>query len=163
MNYKKIERKINDIKNMCPIEAGVEILVYNILDSALDANELSVIDINRIWKDQDLRLTTESGIPDIAIVSTDFIWKKEDQGFVYGLVEVKYLTNNLEETEQIEGHKTKYSHYLYTNGIRWIYYFNGKVKWEYKLCEEINKTFVVSEENFNELINLLKCIKWKIS
>lgn len=58
MDYKYYERKINDVILKCPIEAGVEILVYNVLDSILDSEKFLLVDINRLWKDRDERLTT---------------------------------------------------------------------------------------------------------
>lgn len=58
MDYKYYERKINDVILKCPIEAGVGILVYNVLDSILDSEKFSLVDINRLWKDRDERLTT---------------------------------------------------------------------------------------------------------
>ena len=63
MDYKYYERKINDIIMKCPIEAGVEILVYNVLDNIVESKGLSLVDINRLWKDRDPRLTNGAGIP----------------------------------------------------------------------------------------------------
>ena len=40
MDYKYYERKINDIIMKCPIEAGVEILVYNVLDNIVESKGL---------------------------------------------------------------------------------------------------------------------------
>ncbi|NLT12447.1 MAG: hypothetical protein GXY06_08570 [Clostridiaceae bacterium] len=45
MDIQTYERKINDIIMKCPIEAGVEILVYNLLDEFIDSGELSLVDI----------------------------------------------------------------------------------------------------------------------
>jgi hypothetical protein len=67
MDYLYYQRKLNDVVIKCPIEAGIEILVYNLLDGNIDMKQYSLVDINRIWKNQDSRLSTESGISDIAI------------------------------------------------------------------------------------------------
>ena len=48
MDKNYYERKINDVVHKCPIEAGVEILVYNFLDSSIDARSLSLVDVNRL-------------------------------------------------------------------------------------------------------------------
>ena len=48
MNYQYYERKINDVIMKCPIEAGIEILVYNVLDYILDSKDVSIVDINRL-------------------------------------------------------------------------------------------------------------------
>ncbi len=62
MKTEKYQRKINDVISKCPIEAGVEILVYNLLDEYVNEEILSLVDINRICKGKDSRLTTEAGI-----------------------------------------------------------------------------------------------------
>ena len=69
MEYKYYERKINDVICKCPIEAGIEILVYNLLDEHVDMNEFSLVNINRIWKKSDSSLLPDGGVPDIAILS----------------------------------------------------------------------------------------------
>ena len=43
MDYKYYKRKINDVIMKSPIEAGVEILVYNLLDESIDMNEYNRI------------------------------------------------------------------------------------------------------------------------
>ena len=58
----------------CPIEAGVEILVYNLLDKNISRDEYSLVDINRIRKGRDNRLSTDAGISDIDILSPDFVF-----------------------------------------------------------------------------------------
>jgi len=60
MDYKYYERKINDVIMKCPIESGVEILVYNVLDDIVESKGLSLVDINRLWKNRDTRLTTNN-------------------------------------------------------------------------------------------------------
>lgn len=49
MDYRYYQRKINDVIEKCPIEAGVEILVYTLLDQLIDSEKYSLVDINRIW------------------------------------------------------------------------------------------------------------------
>ena len=87
MDYKYYERKINDVIMKCPIEAGVEILVYNVLDSILDAEKVSLVDINRLWKNRDDRLTTKGGVSDIAVLPNDFVYKKLNTGKAYSRVQ----------------------------------------------------------------------------
>lgn len=45
MDYLYYQRKINDVIFKCPIEAGIEILVYNLLDESVDIKQYSVVDI----------------------------------------------------------------------------------------------------------------------
>ena len=74
MDYLFYQKKINDVIIKCPIEAGIEILVYNLLDECICIDEYALVDINRIWKNQYSRLLTEAGISDIAILSPNFVF-----------------------------------------------------------------------------------------
>lgn len=163
------ERKLNDVIMKCPIEAGVEILVYNVIDSTIDSSKFALVDINRLWKDRDSRLQTDSGIADIAILSTDFKYRT-DIGKVYGFIEVKATSNELAITEQIEGQKRGAVHYIYTNGLVWMYFKEGKKEWEKVLascdnqeCRVMNKFKKVSidSEEFSDLIKRLREISWR--
>jgi hypothetical protein len=169
MDYKCYERKINDIIMKCPIEAGVEILVYNVIDETIDFNKMSLVDINRLWKDRDERLTTEGGIPDIAVLPVGFEYQKEATGEAYGFVEVKAVNKELCETERILVQKAKCPHFIYTNGLIWKYYLNQILKWQISLatikkkeCKWIKNAQLVSidSKKFNELIEALKNINW---
>lgn len=170
MDYKYYEKKINDIILKCPIEAGVEILVYNLLDSTLTSEELSLVDINRLRKNRDERLMTGAGIPDIAVLSNDFMYNT-DVGKVYGFIEVKATNIALSETEQICGQKKGTHHYLYTNGLVWKYFKDEECEWERSLaysagkkCEKLTvfQPVKISEGDFIELKNRLSEIGWKV-
>lgn len=165
MDYKYYERKINDIIMKCPIEAGVEILVYNVLDNIVESKGLSLVDINRLHKKQDPRLTTDAGVADIAILSSNFHYKT-DIGHVLGFIEVKATSESLSETEQIEGQKSATNHYIYTNGLVWKYYENHKPEWEIFLDELKRKSILnaktvsISENEFINLLDELNNIIW---
>lgn len=164
MDYLYYQRKINDVIIKCPIEAGIEILVYNLLDENVDMKQYSLVDINGIWKNQDSRLSTEAGISDIAILSPNFEFKKEDIGAVYGFVEVKAAGYTLGSTEQILGQVKKVAHFIYTNGIVWQYYFCQKLKWEKnlgidKLQHSIAK-IMIDKNEFEELKQEIQKINW---
>ncbi len=164
MEYLYYQRKINDVISKCPIEAGIEILVYNLLDKKIDMNNYSLVDINRIWKNQDIRLTTDTGIPDIAILSTDFYFKKEDTGMVYGFVEVKAAGNSLSQTNQISGHMNNVAHYIFTNGIVWKYYLKQKLNWEINLSVDkiphSKKEIEIDKKVFDDLKEIIRSIEW---
>ena len=162
------ERKINDVITKCPIEAGVEILVYNLLDSMIDASKVAVVDINRLWKNKDNRLTTDSGIADIAVLSTDFVYGT-DNGTVYGLIEVKATNHSLVMTEQVLGQKKEVDHYIYTNGLVWMYFKSGKKEWEKVIafyekqeCRTMRKSEKVSivVDEYSDLTKKLGEINW---
>lgn len=169
MNYDYYERKINDVITKCPIEAGVEILIYNLLDSVMDFSKVALVDINRLWKDRDTRLTTDSGIPDIAVLSTDFEYRNEDNGDSYGFIEVKATNQALDMTEQVKGQMKKRSHYIYTNGLVWIYFKNEVKQWEKVLafyenqeCKEIHipQKISIDSNEFDDLVKKLEQIEW---
>lgn len=166
MDYKFYERKINDVIMKCPIEAGVEILVYNLVDEFINYEDMALVDINRIRKNSDKRLTTDSGIPDIAILSNDFIFNT-DLGNVFGFVEVKAPNQELYEGVQSFFHKKETNNYLYTNGLVWKYYNNCKLEWEVYLttkgiCFQKNFEEVsIYKNEFDNLIRNLKEIDWK--
>ena len=167
MDYLYYQRKINDVIIKCPIEAGIEILVYNLLDENIDANQYSLVDIDRVRKNRDSRLSTDAGISDIAILSPDFVYKKEDNGKVYGFVEVKAAHITLNVTKQISGLMEKVTHFIHTNGIVWRYYLNQKPKWEKnigsrKLPHSVDK-IEVDNKAFEDLIQAIKEIEWKTS
>lgn len=165
MDYLYYERKINDVIIKCPIEAGIEILIYNLLDESIDIKQYSLVDINRIWKNQDSRLSTEAGISDIAILSPNFVFKKENIGEVYGFVEVKAAGISLRSTVQISGQMDKVTHFIYTNGIVWQYYFNKQLKWEINLGKTkvlySIKEIRIDENKFRELNQAIQKIEWK--
>lgn len=168
MNCKYYEQKINDVILKCPIEAGVEILVYNMLDNIVDSKEFSLVDINSLLKGRDERLTTDSGISDIAVLSSNFEYKT-DIGEVYGFIEVKSTYTPVSETKQIEGQKKKVNHYLYTNGLVWNYFKNGNHEWEVELAFLENKkirtvhsqAISINKDKYNDLIENISKIKWK--
>lgn len=111
----------------------------------------------------DRRLVTESVVPDIAILSKDFVFGNYDKGIAYGFVEVKKPGKSLRETEQIIGEKRYSSHYIYTNGLVWKCYENGNYK-EFNLMKKKLPhsliTVEIDEKMFLELIEYLKNIDW---
>lgn len=167
MDYLHYQEKINDVITKCPIEAGIEILVYNLIDQNINIDEekYSLVDINRIWKNQDSRLLTETGIPDIAILSPDFVFKNEDVGEVYGFIEVKAAGVSLRDTTQISGQMKNTSHFIYTNGIVWKYYFNQKLEWEKNIGTEktsySTEKIEVDKNQFEKLRKGIRDIIWK--
>jgi hypothetical protein len=170
MDYKFYERKLNDVILKCPIEAGVEILVYNVFDSIIESEDLSLVDINRLRKNRDKRLTTDAGVSDIAVLSKDFKYKT-NIGKVYGFIEVKAANNPLYETAQVDGQKKGISHFLYTNGLVWKYFKNGKSKWEVSLayletgeCRSVGdfRPISIDKVRFNILKEEINKINWTI-
>ena len=166
MKHEYYERKINDVIMKCPIEAGIEILVYNVLDDIVHSKGLVLVDINRLRKKRDKRLTTAGGVPDIAILTNDFEFKST-KGKLYGFVEVKATNKELLETEQVIGQMDNIVHYLYTNGLMWKYYNNKKCIWTICLADvevvlrKRTECIVILEGEFEKLIDALRKIDWE--
>lgn len=165
MDYKQYQSKLNDVIEKCPIEAGVEILVYSLLDSVIDSESYSLVDINRICRENEKRLVLNNVVPDIAVLSKDFKWGENDAGVAYGFVEVKAASVSLGDTDQIRRESSGTRHLIFTNGVRWIYYLNGKVKENrFLTCDKrkYSKGPVEIDENeFNGLIKVLTEIDWQ--
>lgn len=125
------EKKLNDVKIKAPIETGIEILVYNILDAVFaDSNKVAVVDVNTCHKEKEKRFVAGGGVTDIVLTSDDFEFKKNDKGQIYGFVEVKNYNKTLDAHENND-HKIKLtiqecSRYILTNGHEWRYYKNSK-------------------------------------
>lgn len=158
------EAKINDCIRKAPFESGVEFLVFNLLDEIVDENILSVIDINRCPKNADARLCTKAGIPDIAIVSKDFVFQNPAEGKVYGFIEVKAAGLAVRETVQILGQCSKAPHYIATNGINWLYYHNGVQQWKLNICTKqipySAAPLQIDKDKYKDLVQKLTDIVW---
>ena len=164
MDYLYYQKKINDVITKCPIEAGIEILVYNLLDENINMDRYSLVDINRIPKKSDCRLSTEAAVSDMAILSPDFVFGKEDAGKAYGFVEVKTAGESLRLTERVLGQMKK-THFIYTNGIVWKYYLNQIPKWEKNLGTDklpySTVKITIDQKQFEELKQEIKKIEWE--
>ena len=162
----KYQRKKNDVIVKGPIEAGIEILAYNLLDECIDESEYSLVDINRIERSQDPRLNTDVGIPDMGVFSNDFQFGEINKGCVYGFVEVKAAGKGVRETKQFEGEVKAAKRLIYTNGLVWKIYCNGKLQDEINLMKGDEKPYSlipveIDEKKLGQLQDILKSIDWK--
>ena len=48
MDHLYYQKKINDVIVKCPIEAGIEILVYNLLDECISRDDFALVDLSLI-------------------------------------------------------------------------------------------------------------------
>lgn len=171
MDNKYYERKINDVIMKCPIEAGVEILVYNVLDCVLNPHKMAIVDINRLQRHKDDDLAGD-WVADIAVLSTDFQYNIKNQGKVYGLIEVKATNKVLAIKKQIIEQRKTTNNYIYTNGLCWQYFQNSspEPKWEKVLakdafnheikCRTQAQAVFIDKAKFEELLKELSSIKW---
>lgn len=63
-------------------------------------------------------LEGEAGFPDFVVLER----KKSRDAAKYGCIEAKRPYDNMEITEQIEGHLNSYGRVIYTNGLQWKFY-----------------------------------------
>lgn len=166
MNYLEYQEKINNIIEKAPIEAGIEILVYNFLEEFLKFNdEYVLVSINRMQKKSDSRFTTEGGISDLAIVSKDFKYNEAQCGKVYAFVEVKTAGESLNNnSNQVEGQIESIKHLFYTNGFVWEYYHNQERQWKINIMDEeydysIAKAHINKDKYLELVYELLDAIK----
>lgn len=111
---------IHDIKQMAPIESGVQTLVFWFLKDIVESSGKSLVVIDKMQKTS--RFISYGGISDLAIVSKDFDYHGDD-GKIFLCVETKYLDEKLSMYEiQILGQLLMYRKALVTNGIDWCYY-----------------------------------------
>lgn len=107
-------------------------------------------------------LEGEAGFPDFVVLER----KKSRDAAKYGCIEAKRPYDNMEITEQIEGHLNSYGKVIYTNGLIWKFY---KVK--EKLVKEFclgcidpdNQDSVIWEpvDNWYKLMSFLEDWNWK--
>lgn len=67
-------------------------------------------------------LEGEAGFPDFVVLER----KKSRDAAKYGCIEAKRPYDNMEITEQIEGHLNSYGKVIYTNGLVWKFYKEKK-------------------------------------
>ena len=165
MDYLRYQKKINDVIIKAPIESGIEILVYWFLDSNINEEEYTIADINRVRKKCDKRLRTDGGVSDLAVLSPDFVFKEENVGEVYGFIEVKTAGAILKDTDQTKEQMKKVSHFIYTNGLVWKYYFNCTNQWEINLttngATHSLKNIAIDEDQFKKLEKAVGEVNWK--
>lgn len=120
MNFEYYCKKIDDIKLKAPIESGVEILVYMLLDEIIENHDLSLVAIDSMQRKK--RFWSEGGYSDLAVVTPDFRFEN-NAGECKGVIETKYISENLSNhMPQIIGQLLTFKNVLVTNGIDWRFY-----------------------------------------
>lgn len=107
-------------------------------------------------------LEGEAGFPDFVVLER----KKSRDAAKYGCIEAKRPYDNMEITEQIEGHLNSYGKVIYTNGLIWKFY-KVKEKPVKEFClgciDPDNQDSVIWEpvDNWYELMSFLEDWNWK--
>ena len=107
-------------------------------------------------------LEGEVGFPDFVVLER----KKSRDAAKYGCIEAKRPYDNMEITEQIEGHLNSYGKVIYTNGLIWKFY-KVKEKPVKEFClgciDPDNQDSVIWEpvDNWYKLMSFLEDWNWK--
>lgn len=107
-------------------------------------------------------LEGEAGFPDFVVLER----KKSRDAAKYGCIEAKRPYDNMEITEQIEGHLNSYGKVIYTNGLVWKFYKEKKENEKVYTLGSIkskNKQVIIWEpvDNWYELMSFLEDWNWK--
>ena len=107
-------------------------------------------------------LEGEAGFPDFVVLER----KKSRDAAKYGCIEAKRPYDNMEITEQMEGHLNSYGKVIYTNGLIWKFY-KVKEKPVKEFClgciDPDNQDSVIWEpvDNWYKLMSFLEDWNWK--
>lgn len=163
MNFEYYCKKIDDIKLKAPIESGVEILVYMLLDEIIENHDLSLVVIDSMQRKN--RFWSEGGYSDLAVVTPNFRFVN-NAGECKGVIETKYISENLSNhMPQIIGQLRTFNNVLVTNGIDWRFYSiekrsddqaENKINVEdiHKKLEEYNQK-IAEKNNITEKKNII--------
>lgn len=107
-------------------------------------------------------LEGEAGFPDFVVLERE----KSRDAAKYGCIEAKRPYDNMEITEQIEGHLSSYGKVIYTNGLVWKFYKEKKENEKVYIVGSIkskNKQAIIWEpvDNWYKLISFLEDWDWK--
>ena len=107
-------------------------------------------------------LEGEAGFPDFVVL----LMKKSRDAAKYGCIEAKRPYDNMEITEQIEGHLSSYGKVIYTNGLVWKFYKEKKENEKVYIVGSIkskNKQAIIWEpvDNWYKLMSFLEDWNWK--
>ncbi|MBQ9542813.1 hypothetical protein [Ruminococcus sp.] len=132
MNYRKYEEMLNRVMKKCPLESGVQTLVFMYLDELFEnCIGYEPVIIDRMTKAS--VYGTCGGVSDIAIVRNDLDYdnSKEDKDTekskIRFCVEVKEITESIDKDKdkyhiQFLGHLLTFGEGIITNGKKWEHY-----------------------------------------
>lgn len=149
MNYLKYEEMLNRVMKKCPLESGVQALVFMYLDELFEncTKYEPVITDDLQKSEKSTRYRTKGGYSDILVVNRNFDYDDlnviPDRKF---FVEVKTEIENLSDHYyQLLGQLLTIGEGYITNGEKWEYY---KLVLSAEEREEIEEKYV-SDENQN--------------
>ena len=158
----KEEIELAMIQN-CIVECELYSLLAEIIRGTKSGKKISLRDVTaRKRTELSKNLEGEAGFPDFVVLER----KKSRDAAKYGCIEAKRPYDNMEITEQIEGHLNSYGKVIYTNGLVWKFYKEKKENEKVYTLGSIkskNKQAIIWEpvDNWYELMRFLEDWDWK--
>lgn len=158
----KEEIELAMIQN-CIVECELYSLLAEIIRGTKSGKKISLRDVTaRKRTELSKNLEGEAGFPDFVVLER----KKSRDAARYGCIEAKRPYDNMEITEQIEGHLNSYGKVIYTNGLVWKFYKEKKENEKVYILGSIkskNKQVIIWEpvDNWYELMSFLEDWNWK--
>ena len=158
----KEEIELAMIQN-CIVECELYSLLAEIIRGTKSGKKISLRDVTaRKRTELSKNLEGEAGFPDFVVLER----KKSRDAAKYGCIEAKRPYDNMEITEQIEGHLNSYGKVIYTNGLVWKFYKEKKENEKVYTLGSIkpkNKQATIGEpvNNWYELMSFLEDLDWK--
>lgn len=158
----KEEIELAMIQN-CIVECELYSLLAEIIRGTKSGKKISLRDVSVRRKTKlSMWLHGAAGFPDFVVLER----KKSRDAAKYGCIEAKRPYDNMEITEQIEGHLNSYGKVIYTNGLQWKFYRVDKEPVKVIVLGRIdphNQDSVIWEpvDNWYELMSFLEDWDWK--
>lgn len=158
----KEEIELAMIQN-CIVECELYSLLAEIIRGTKSGKKISLRDVTaRKRTELSKNLEGEAGFPDFVVLER----KKSRDAAKYGCIEAKRPYDNMEITEQIEGHLNSYGKVIYTNGLVWKFYKEKKENEKVYTLGSIkpkNKQAIIWKpvDNWYELMRFLEDWDWK--
>lgn len=157
----KEELELIDSQNR--VELDLYSIIAYIIRTAKSSKHISLRDVSgRRETDFSRVYMGDSGFLDFVVRSRE----KSNTGKVFGAVEIKYISENLDDQNhlnQLSGHINYYKKVIYTNGLEWRFYNNSfSQEWEPIVLGKYNKGNFTwnSQEEWYKLFNKLNEVSW---
>ena len=161
--YEEYKDEIELIESQNRVECDLYSLIACLIRECDSKTCISVRDVSvRRETDFSRKYKGYSGFPDFVIRER----KKSNDAKIYGAIEIKYITEDLElekYVEQLNGHIDFYNQVIYTNGLEWRFYNKNHIDKNWKtVIGKIEQGEIrwESEKLWNILIDNLKNIEW---
>lgn len=158
----KEEIELAMIQN-CIVECELYSLLAEIIRGTKSGKKISLRDVTaRKRTELSKNLEGEAGFPDFVVLER----KKSRDAAKCGCIEAKRPYDNMEITEQIEGHLNSYGKVIYTNGLVWKFYKEKKENEKVYTLGSIkpkNKQAIIWKpvDNWYKLMSFLEDWDWK--